>query len=169
MMDILFNNFTDIETNITIPVKQIAGIQTAILQAQTQAAIIFFFIGLILATIFCYAIFLMWKKLEIYQQIVDKEKGELLDFLKPVPSRRILREQLAALEHDQWNHWTQYMLENLTEDNIARWTRQIRSHYSELTEKEKESDREWADKVLDLLDGGEGEGNYQGDQGEGEK
>ena len=62
-----------------------------------------------------------------------------------------LRERLAALEHDQWTHWTRYMLANLTPENIERWTRQIETPYSELSEKEKDSDREWADKVMSLI------------------
>ena len=62
------------------------------------------------------------------------------------------REQLAALEHEQWAHWTGYMLDNLTEANIARWRRQVDTPYDELTEKEKDSDREWADKVLFILE-----------------
>ena len=59
-----------------------------------------------------------------------------------------LRERLADVEHEQWAHWTKYMLDNLTEKNIARWRTQIATPYSELTEKEKDSDREWADRVL---------------------
>lgn len=33
-------------------------------------------------------------------------------------------------------------------DAIMRWRRQIDTPYGELSEKEKDSDREWADKVL---------------------
>ena len=62
-----------------------------------------------------------------------------------------LREKLAALEHDQWAHWTEYMLNNLTPDNIERWKRQINTPYAHLTGKEKDSDREWADKVLQII------------------
>lgn len=61
------------------------------------------------------------------------------------------REALAALEHDQWAHWTKYMLDNMTKENIARWKKQIDTSYEKLTEKEKDSDREWADKVWSLL------------------
>ena len=59
-----------------------------------------------------------------------------------------LVEELAALEHLQWSHWTKYMLENLTPENIERWKKQIETPYEELDEKEKESDRKWARKVL---------------------
>lgn len=62
-------------------------------------------------------------------------------------------ERLAALEHQQWAHWTKYMLDNLTEENIQRWRKQIETPYKDLTEKEKESDREWARKVLEIIGG----------------
>jgi len=84
------------------------------------------------------------------------------------------REILAALEHDQWAHWTRYMLEVLQPlvclgrgvileaaahgfvdseaikavEAIKRWNRQIETPYADLSEKEKDSDRAWANKVL---------------------
>jgi predicted RNase H-like nuclease len=60
-------------------------------------------------------------------------------------------EKLAELEHTQWQSWMKYMLRNLTPENIEKWKRQIKTPYKELTELEKESDRKWAQKVLDLL------------------
>lgn len=63
------------------------------------------------------------------------------------------REQLAELEHQQWAHWTEYMLNNLTPENIKRWKEQIKTPYSMLTEKEKDSDRDWADKVIKIING----------------
>jgi len=53
-------------------------------------------------------------------------------------------------EHEQWAHWTAYFLRILldahpelgTDENVLRWSRQ--------TEKEKESDREWARKSFDI-------------------
>lgn len=84
------------------------------------------------------------------------------------------RERLAALEHDQWAHWTRYMLTALgllDEAGVVsaevvrlfrfeparlvllqRWKRQIETPYADLSEQEKESDRKWADKVLAELD-----------------
>jgi hypothetical protein len=62
-----------------------------------------------------------------------------------------LLEQLAALEHEQWARWTEHMLNNLTPDNIARWRQQIATPYADLSEQEKESDREWARRILALL------------------
>lgn len=77
------------------------------------------------------------------------------------------REALAALEHEQWAHWTRYMLKTLepllspnlrwhpdvrenAEAALERWKRQINTPYADLSEKEKDSDREWADKVLEI-------------------
>lgn len=62
-----------------------------------------------------------------------------------------LREKLAELEHEQWAHWTNYLLDNANMENIKRWRKQINIPYSKLSEKEKESDREWAGKVLDII------------------
>jgi hypothetical protein len=78
------------------------------------------------------------------------------------------REELAALEHQQWAHWTRYMLKTLepllspnlrwhpdfrgnAEAALERWLRQINTPYADLTEEEKDADREWADKVLNLF------------------
>jgi len=62
-----------------------------------------------------------------------------------------MREELADLEHVQWAHWTKYMLSNMTSENVSRWERQCETAYQNLTEREKESDRQWADKVLEVL------------------
>lgn len=55
-------------------------------------------------------------------------------------------EIMADLEHQQWAHWTRYMLDNLTPENIERWKQQCATDYADLNEKEKESDRRWARK-----------------------
>jgi hypothetical protein len=62
-----------------------------------------------------------------------------------------LRERLAALEHEQWAHWTRYLLDHLTPENVERWRRQIDTPYEQLSEAEKQSDREWADRVLEIV------------------
>ncbi len=61
-------------------------------------------------------------------------------------------EELADLEHRQWAHWTKYMLEHMTPENIEKWKKQIDTPYFELSEKEKFSDRRWAKEVINLLD-----------------
>lgn len=62
-----------------------------------------------------------------------------------------VRELLAEIEHIQWAHWTEYMLDNLNEKNITRWRSQIKTEYKDLTEKEKDSDRVWANKVIEAI------------------
>lgn len=69
-----------------------------------------------------------------------------------------MRERAAALEHEQWTHWTAYFLQVLLKDhpelgkdeNIKQWSRQILTDYKDPSEKEKESDREWADKGIEI-------------------
>lgn len=74
-----------------------------------------------------------------------------------------LREQLADLEHQQWAHWTDYLFRRLslspnslkvdeeTKKDFERWVKQIITPYKDLSKKEKDADREWADKVLKLI------------------
>ena len=61
------------------------------------------------------------------------------------------KEKLASLEHEQWINWTRYMLDNLTPENIERWKKQIETPYEELSEKEKDSDRKWVDKIIECF------------------
>ena len=66
-------------------------------------------------------------------------------------TKNSLREKLADLEHQQWRHWTGYMILKWSVKNCRKWSKQILTPYSELTEKEKDSDRKWADKSLALF------------------
>lgn len=74
-------------------------------------------------------------------------------------------DRLAAVEHERWAHWQKYVHDQghlqpdgsllISPDLVARWQHQIVTPYGELTDKEKESDREQVRKylpiVLDLL------------------
>ena len=62
-----------------------------------------------------------------------------------------LREALAELEHDQWTAWTRWQLANTDAEHISRWQRQMATPYADLSEREKDSDREWADKALAIF------------------
>jgi len=66
-----------------------------------------------------------------------------------------LRERLADLAHEQWSGWMGWMLPKLSQpdaaDWIARWTRQMKTPYAELSERERDSDRREADRVLAIL------------------
>lgn len=43
-----------------------------------------------------------------------------------------LLEKLAELEHQQWQHWTTYFLENLSYQNINHWREQLKDYHPEL-------------------------------------
>ena len=105
------------------------------------------------------------RKAAAYDRLMERLQGDEL------------LEELAALEHDQWSHWTRYFLDTLhnlinlvstpcdDEDCddfgcvvrrkgfavIERWRRQIGTPYEALSEQEKESDRVWARKVRAVL------------------
>ncbi len=71
------------------------------------------------------------------------------------------REQLAAVQHAIWSHWMKYMFScgafnadgswTMPADKVERWSRQMETDYSGLTEKERMSDRDQVDKVLTTL------------------
>lgn len=62
------------------------------------------------------------------------------------------REALAGIEHDQWIAWSKNIVEteSISIGRYERWLELWRP-YEELTEAEKDQDREWADKILALL------------------
>lgn len=81
------------------------------------------------------------------------------------------RELLADVQHDIWSHWMKYMFSQgsftthmsfndkpdsitwtMPSDKVERWQRQMETDYFDLTEKERESDREQADKVTAVLE-----------------
>jgi hypothetical protein len=70
------------------------------------------------------------------------------------------REDLANLSHEIWAHWMTYMFSRCEETQGGtlipfeleqRWKRQMQTDYADLSEKEKESDREQADKILRII------------------
>ncbi len=71
------------------------------------------------------------------------------------------REQLSSLQHEIWAHWMKYLfsISQLNEDGsytipadkVERWLKQTTLPYEKLSEAEKKSDREQADKILHIL------------------
>ncbi|PKZ81994.1 hypothetical protein [Micrococcus luteus] len=67
-------------------------------------------------------------------------------------------ERLAAIEHERWAHWQQYVHDQCEQredgslvvpaDLAARWAAQIQTPYSALSDKERESDREQVRRYL---------------------
>lgn len=72
-----------------------------------------------------------------------------------------LREQLAALAHEQWSGWMVYLFSlsrfnadgtvTIPATHVAHWVRQMGTPYDALSIQEKSSDREEAEKVLALI------------------
>lgn len=58
---------------------------------------------------------------------------------------------IASFMHEQWAHWTDYLLENMDDENEEMWKRKMKTPFKDLTEQEKESDRKWARKMLKHL------------------
>lgn len=63
-------------------------------------------------------------------------------------------EELAELEHEQWMYWAKDILktEDITEERAKRWEKESFKPYKNLTEEQKDMDREWARKVLKIID-----------------
>ena len=69
------------------------------------------------------------------------------DITDPAPCD--VRECIAALEHEQWMQWVQNILktEHISSDRMQRWG-SLMIPYDDLTEVQKDADREWADRAL---------------------
>jgi hypothetical protein len=61
------------------------------------------------------------------------------------------REALASTVHDLWAVWVEHFINNMTLENLLRWKSQADKEYSELSEEDKEKDREVADKILNTV------------------
>lgn len=70
-------------------------------------------------------------------------------------------EQLAHIEHERWSHWQRYMHGKsirqsdgsllIPSELVERWERQMTTDYADLTNKEKDGDREQVQKYLPLI------------------
>uniref|UniRef100_A0A6H1ZC13 Putative ryanodine receptor, RyR, domain containing protein n=1 Tax=viral metagenome TaxID=1070528 RepID=A0A6H1ZC13_9ZZZZ len=60
-------------------------------------------------------------------------------------------EACAAIEHERWAKWYLWQRDNSTHENLARWDRQAKTPYAELTEEEKEKDREQVYPYVDII------------------
>lgn len=73
-----------------------------------------------------------------------------------------LLEKLAAAEHERWAHWQRYLHQQCTPgpdgsltipaDLVRRWTVQIDTPYADLTQAEKDSDRDQVERYLPLIE-----------------
>lgn len=73
-----------------------------------------------------------------------------------------LLEKLADAEHTSWAHWMKYLFSKCTVDPsgnyvipkelVDRWQRQLNTSYADLSEREKESDRDEVRKILPIIE-----------------
>lgn len=93
-----------------------------------------------------------------YETAGDKKIIFVLDLLRSPQ----LMERLAAIEHDRWAHWQQYMHSRCTvgpdgsltipAELVERWSVQMSTPYEELPEEQRESDREQVRRYLPVLE-----------------
>ena len=72
----------------------------------------------------------------------------------------MIREKLAEYAHEAWAGWMQYLFSKskynadgtltIPKWAVQRWERQMATRYKDLPEEEKKSDRDEADKMLDI-------------------
>lgn len=72
-----------------------------------------------------------------------------------------LVDRLAAIEHERWAHWQRYMHGKahrasdgsitIPADLVQRWERQIELPYDQLSDVERESDREQVRRYLPII------------------
>ncbi|POP73112.1 hypothetical protein [Pseudomonas syringae] len=72
-----------------------------------------------------------------------------------------LLEPLAAIEHERWAHWQKYLHSKCSRNDdgsltipselVVKWEQQIKTSYLNLTEAEKDSDREQVRNYLEFI------------------
>lgn len=72
-----------------------------------------------------------------------------------------IRERMAAAQHTIWAHWMGHLFAQgtLNEDGswtmpkekVEQWQRQMATDFADLSEDEKQSDRDQVDKMLDAV------------------
>jgi hypothetical protein len=73
-----------------------------------------------------------------------------------------LLERLASIEHARWSHWQRYLHEQcipsadgsltIPAEFARRWSAQMETPYDNLTEREKESDRDQVRRYLTIIE-----------------
>lgn len=66
--------------------------------------------------------------------------------------RKALIEKLADLEHEQWMEWSKAVAPDIKDqERVERW-KNYWVPYDQLDSKTKDMDREWADKVMEIIE-----------------
>jgi hypothetical protein len=77
-------------------------------------------------------------------------------------NERVLVELLAAQSHASWSHWMTYLFSvsekqpdgsvRIPAHLVERWERQRNTEYTQLTEQEKQSDRNQAELFIPIIE-----------------
>jgi hypothetical protein len=80
----------------------------------------------------------------------DDDGGDYADTLEECGIKML--EKTSALEHEQWIQWSKQIAatETISPDRLARW-KTLWIPYEELTEEQKEQDRVWARKAIQIF------------------
>jgi hypothetical protein len=70
----------------------------------------------------------------------------------------MIRELMAAAQHKIWAHWMGHLFDQgsfnedgswtMPKDKVERWQRQMSTEYADLSEEEKQGDRDQVEKML---------------------
>lgn len=76
------------------------------------------------------------------------------------------REKLSDYAHDAWSRWMKYLFSKciipihktqggliIPQLELEKWKRKMETSYNDLSEEEKESDRNEADKIINICNG----------------
>jgi hypothetical protein len=80
-------------------------------------------------------------------------EDEMIKKAEETDMKEKLIEELAELEHKQWWDWAKSILEteDISKERSDRWKKESFKPYSDLTEEQKDMDREWVEKVLKIV------------------
>lgn len=107
--------------------------------------------------------------LQTIEEFQDQIPANRIDVrYQPGDPRRLrlndLFEKLAAIEHERWAAWQQYMHSRcsswpdgtltIPSELVRQWERQIATDYADLSESEKESDRDQVRRYWGLISDG---------------
>lgn len=97
----------------------------------------------------------LWKALIQAKRDLETISAKYAQFQKSAEIARQAsdnsREKLAAFMHDTWGNWFAYQLNNSTVENLQRWGVQSNTPYSSLSETDKDKDRKFADKIIEII------------------
>lgn len=81
--------------------------------------------------------------------------------VRAIVEDEVLVDRLATVEHERWAHWQQYLHDQCQRTNdgsliipaelVTRWSTQIATPFAQLSEAERESDRDQVRRYLPLI------------------